>query len=219
MQCVLLASDGAGIPIRLHRLGPSGPQFLLWPVHQSTSSGRWQSSLCAADSGCTGLSECRWCLWMHSRGADSSLRGGPWVQAQALPTQRYRTKTSCVCLACRLVVDLRNNGGGSFPAGVEVARMLINSGDVVLVADSQGVRDVYDATNTALESKLPLAVLVNRGTASASEVSPKWLDTKLSDQYAGCKRLASLHKTVLLASGQSECTPPALASHVCMEVE
>ena len=53
--------------------------------------------------------------------------------------------------------------------------MLINSGDVVLVADSQGVRDVYDATNTALESKLPLAVLVNRGTASASEVSPSWL--------------------------------------------
>ena len=51
--------------------------------------------------------------------------------------------------------------------------MLINSGDVVLVADSQGVRDVYDATNTALESKLPLAVLVNRGTASASEVGPK----------------------------------------------
>ncbi len=70
--------------------------------------------------------------------------------------------------------------------------MLINSGDVVLVADSQGVRDVYDATNTALESKLPLAVLVNRGTASASEVSPSWLNSVATDHHAGCKHLLPL---------------------------
>ena len=121
---------------------------------------------------------------------------------------------SSFCLACRLVVDLRNNGGGSFPAGVEVARMLINSGDVALVADSQGVRDVYDATNTALESKLPLAVLVNRGTASASEVSLSWLDNVLSDYQAGCMHLVPLHKKGPLASGSLLCTSQALASHV-----
>ena len=72
--------------------------------------------------------------------------------------------------------------------------MLINSGDVVLVADSQGVRDVYDATNTALEFKLPLAVLVNRGTASASEVRPCWLDRVSSDHYAGCKHFPDCNK-------------------------
>ena len=74
-------------------------------------------------------------------------------------------------LCCRYVLDVRNNGGGSFPAGVELARMLIDSGDIVLIADSQGVIDSYEATGTAIDSKAPVSLLVNKGTASASEVS------------------------------------------------
>jgi hypothetical protein len=35
----------------------------------------------------------------------------------------------------RLVMDVRNNGGGLFPAGVEVGRMLLDRGDIVLIAD------------------------------------------------------------------------------------
>lgn len=69
------------------------------------------------------------------------------------------------------MLDIRNNGGGLFPAGVEVARMLLKDGDIVLIADSQGVRDSYSATNIAVEASAPLSVLVNRGTASASEVA------------------------------------------------
>lgn len=72
--------------------------------------------------------------------------------------------------ADRLVLDVRNNGGGLFPSGVEVARMLINKGDIVLIADSDGVRDIYEADGGALDTSTPLVVLVNRGTASASEV-------------------------------------------------
>ncbi|KAK9812136.1 hypothetical protein WJX73_010140 [Symbiochloris irregularis] len=72
--------------------------------------------------------------------------------------------------ADRYVLDIRNNGGGFFPSGVEVARMWMNSGDIVLIADSKGVRDTYDANGTAQEPKAPLALLVNKGTASASEV-------------------------------------------------
>eukprot|EP00951_Prasinocladus_malaysianus_P024796 scaffold215237_cov46-Prasinocladus_malaysianus.AAC.2 len=72
--------------------------------------------------------------------------------------------------AQRYVLDVRNNGGGLFPAGVQVARMFINAGDIVLIADSQGVRDTYSADFTAIEDKKPLSVLVNRGTASAAEV-------------------------------------------------
>ena len=70
----------------------------------------------------------------------------------------------------RLVLDVRNNGGGLFPAGVEVGRMLINKGDIVLIADSDGVRDIYEAEGHPLDASTPLVVLVNRGTASASEV-------------------------------------------------
>jgi carboxyl-terminal processing protease len=70
----------------------------------------------------------------------------------------------------RIVLDVRNNGGGLFPAGVEVGRMLINKGDIVLIADSNGVRDIYEADGHPLDDQTPLVVLVNRGTASASEV-------------------------------------------------
>ena len=79
---------------------------------------------------------------------------------------------------CRYILDIRNNGGGLFPAGVEVARMLMKDGDIVLIADSQGVRDSYSANGIAVETSAPLSVLVNRGTASASEViyqSNAWL--------------------------------------------
>lgn len=71
---------------------------------------------------------------------------------------------------CRYILDIRNNGGGLFPAGVEVARMLMKEGDIVLIADSQGVRDSYSANGIPVETNAPLSVLVNRGTASASEV-------------------------------------------------
>lgn len=53
----------------------------------------------------------------------------------------------------------------------QVARMLIPSGDIVLIADSEGVRDIYSAeAGAVLDGATPLAVLVNEGTASASEV-------------------------------------------------
>lgn len=68
------------------------------------------------------------------------------------------------------VLDIRNNFGGLFPAGVNVARMFLNKGEVVLIADSNGVKDIYSAEGTALVPDAPLAVLVNESTASASEV-------------------------------------------------
>lgn len=72
----------------------------------------------------------------------------------------------------RYVLDIRNNGGGLFPAGVEVARYFLPGGDIVLIADALGVRDTYEADGNPIEGSAPLVVLVNRGTASASEVGP-----------------------------------------------
>ena len=70
-----------------------------------------------------------------------------------------------------LLLDLRANGGGSFPAGVEVAKQLIPKGVIVYIADSDGVRDIFDANGeVAVPPSLPVAVLVDRGTASAAEV-------------------------------------------------
>jgi carboxyl-terminal processing protease len=67
------------------------------------------------------------------------------------------------------VLDLRNNPGGLVQAGVEIARQWLNDGAIVYTVDRKGAIDEIDANGTAL-TDAPLAVLVNEGTASASEI-------------------------------------------------
>ena len=86
------------------------------------------------------------------------------------------------------VIDLRNNGGGYFPSSVEVGRMLIQGGDIVLIADSDGVRDVYGATGDALLPSAPLSVLINQGTGSAAEVWLGWGLSITTIAYVGTLR-------------------------------
>lgn len=69
------------------------------------------------------------------------------------------------------VLDVRNNGGGLFPSGVAIAKMFVDRGVIVYIADTKGVRDIYETEGEgALATEEPLAVLVNKGTASASEI-------------------------------------------------
>eukprot|EP00249_Psilotum_nudum_P009873 c22205_g1_i1 orf=60-1730(+) len=73
--------------------------------------------------------------------------------------------------AMAYILDIRNNNGGLFPAGIEIAKMWLKDGVIVYIADSAGIRDIYEADgNEAIVTKEPLVVLVNRGTASASEI-------------------------------------------------
>jgi len=69
------------------------------------------------------------------------------------------------------VLDLRSNSGGLFPGALEIAKQFMNKGTIVLIADSDGVRDVFESDNTAIVPvNVPLTLLVDKGTASASEV-------------------------------------------------
>ncbi|MCO5598141.1 hypothetical protein L7F22_052233 [Adiantum nelumboides] len=73
--------------------------------------------------------------------------------------------------ATAFILDMRNNSGGLFPAGIEIARMWLEKGVIVYITDSMGVRDIYEADGTGtLATEESLAVLVNKGTASASEI-------------------------------------------------
>ncbi|KAL2621949.1 hypothetical protein R1flu_002154 [Riccia fluitans] len=73
--------------------------------------------------------------------------------------------------ATSFVLDIRNNSGGLFPAGVEIAKMWLDKGVIAYISDSKGVRDIYETDGEeAIATTEPLTVLVNRGTASASEV-------------------------------------------------
>jgi carboxyl-terminal processing protease len=71
--------------------------------------------------------------------------------------------------ATAYILDLRNNPGGLVQAGVEIARQWLNEGTIVYTVDRQGAIDSLDANGTAL-TDAPLAILVNEGTASASEI-------------------------------------------------
>jgi carboxyl-terminal processing protease len=71
--------------------------------------------------------------------------------------------------ASAYLLDLRNNPGGLLQAGVDIARDWIDEGTIVYTVNRQGTLDSYEASETAL-TRAPLAVLVNGGTASASEI-------------------------------------------------
>ena len=68
------------------------------------------------------------------------------------------------------VLDLRDNGGGYLNAAIDVSSKFIPSGPIVSVESRGGSDTQYDAENTAIPPK-PLAVLVNKYTASASEIT------------------------------------------------
>lgn len=69
-----------------------------------------------------------------------------------------------------LVIDLRNNGGGSLQEAVELTGLFIKTGPVVQVKDGAGgLKDETDR-NPELFYEGPLTVLVNRFSASASEI-------------------------------------------------
>ncbi len=67
------------------------------------------------------------------------------------------------------VLDLRNNPGGLLQAGIEIARMWLPQGTIVFTVSRQGILDSFEAYGSAL-TEAPLVVLVNEGTASASEI-------------------------------------------------
>jgi carboxyl-terminal processing protease len=69
-----------------------------------------------------------------------------------------------------LVLDLRNDGGGYLPEATELTGLFIDHGPVVQVRDTTGRLEVLDDPETAAAYTGPLAVLVDRLSASASEI-------------------------------------------------
>ncbi len=68
-----------------------------------------------------------------------------------------------------IVLDLRGNPGGLLPEAINIASVFIEDGAIVSVKERDTPRETYTARGDALES-LPLVVLVDKGSASASEI-------------------------------------------------
>jgi carboxyl-terminal processing protease len=68
------------------------------------------------------------------------------------------------------ILDLRNNGGGLLDAAVDISSLFIAQGTIVSTIDRAGYREVKNANGHTLDVR-PLVLLVNRYTASASEIT------------------------------------------------
>jgi len=72
--------------------------------------------------------------------------------------------------AQKLILDLRDNPGGMMTTAVDVAGQFIDTGVVFYERDKDGNDQVFNARRGGAATDIPLAVLVNGGTASAAEI-------------------------------------------------
>jgi carboxyl-terminal processing protease len=69
-----------------------------------------------------------------------------------------------------VVFDLRENGGGLLDEAVQIASIFVPDGRIVSTKGRNRPEHVYNATGRSISTKIPVAVLVNGHTASASEI-------------------------------------------------
>ena len=67
-----------------------------------------------------------------------------------------------------IVVDVRNNPGGEFTSSIKMCDLFLEDEMIMYTIDKNGKKTVYNAEKGG--SSLPLAILVNGSTASASEI-------------------------------------------------
>lgn len=69
-----------------------------------------------------------------------------------------------------LILDLRNNPGGFLNTAVDISSQFIKSGVIVHQEWNDGRERAYNASGSGLATDMPLVVLINKGSASASEI-------------------------------------------------
>lgn len=84
------------------------------------------------------------------------------------------------------VLDLRSNPGGLLEASIDIARQWLDEGTIVSTRTREGIRDVRRATGNAITDK-PMVVLIDQGSASASEILSGALQQNQRAQLIGQK--------------------------------
>ena len=69
-----------------------------------------------------------------------------------------------------LILDLRGNGGGFLEQSIEVASEFIDDGVILYEEYGDGSRETFEAKRGGKATDIPLVVLINEGSASASEI-------------------------------------------------
>lgn len=84
-----------------------------------------------------------------------------------------------------VILDVRNNPGGFLEGAVYVASEFLDGGDVVLQENARGQRFPYKVNRVGKILKLPMVVLVNKGSASAAEIVAGALQDRRRAQIVG----------------------------------
>jgi carboxyl-terminal processing protease len=107
--------------------------------------------------------------------------------------------------ANKLILDLRNNPGGFLESAVIISSWFLPKGDKVVIEDFGGKspQRVHRSLGPGILSNLPLVVLVNRGSASASEILAGALRDNLNVKILGEKTFGkgSVQEVVNLSDG------------------
>lgn len=69
-----------------------------------------------------------------------------------------------------LIIDVRNNPGGSLTTVVDIADEFLDGGLILTERYGDGNEDIFNATSSGVAQEIPMVVLINEGSASASEV-------------------------------------------------
>ena len=69
-----------------------------------------------------------------------------------------------------IILDLRNNPGGLLSASIDVASYLVNEKTILIEKGKDGREEKQESSQIPILKNIPLAVLVNEGSASASEI-------------------------------------------------
>jgi carboxyl-terminal processing protease len=84
-----------------------------------------------------------------------------------------------------LILDLRDNGGGYLQTAVEVVSQFQDSGVVLYEQYGNGTKKPYNVMPGGLATKIPIVVLINEGTASASEITAGALQDYMRAKLVG----------------------------------
>jgi carboxyl-terminal processing protease len=107
--------------------------------------------------------------------------------------------------AKRLILDLRNCAEGDESEGIAVANLFLNHGTITYLQGQKYPREAFNADVTKAITNLPLAVLVNKGTAGAAEVVAAAVMENARGDVVGDKTFGdgSVQKVIPLPDGSA----------------
>ncbi len=107
--------------------------------------------------------------------------------------------------AKRLILDLRNCAEGDESEGIAVANLFLNHGTITYLQGQKYPREAFNAEPSKAITTLPLAVLVNKGTAGAAEVVAAAILENARGDVVGDKTFGdgSVQKTIPLPDGSA----------------